>query len=796
MGQFLTPPQVAQFMASLLEPRTDHVGLLDPGAGVGSLSAAMVAELCNRQQRPKSISLTAYELDGDLAGYLRQTVEECERSCERAGIGFSADVIQGDFIRAGVEMLADRRLLESDRKEFACAILNPPYRKINSQSDTRRILRAVGIETSNLYAAFLWLVFRLLKTNGEMIAITPRSFCNGPYFRPFRQAFLREMTIDRIHVFESRKTAFKDADVLQENVIFRAVKNKQSRQAEISSSTGPNDPNIFSRAVSQTELVHPNDPDSVVYIVPDELGTRFAEQAKNFPATLGDLRIQVSTGRVVDFRCKDAIAFESNGRTVPLIYPIHFERGFIVWPKRGKKPNYLKVEPETQSLLVPEGVYVLVKRFSAKEERRRVAAAVCDPDRLPRSPYGFENHLNYFHRKGGGLSASLAKGLAAYLNSTLVDSFFRQFSGHTQVNASDLRSLKYPSLEVLEHIGTKIGDSFPVQEEIDRLVREESGMAGDDPAKVKRRIEESRSVLKALGLPKAQQNERSAMTLLSLLDLKPGRRWAKVTDPLRGISQMMDWIAEHYGKRYAENTRESVRKETIHHLLEAGIIVINPDAPERPTNSGKTVYQIEAGALKLLRTFGKKEWEKNLRRWLASVETLKSRYAKARKMKRIPLRLATGEKIDLSPGGQNVLVKEIIAEFCPRFTPGGMPIYVGDTDMKWAYFNEESLAGLGVKLEAHGKMPDVVVHHVEKDWLVLIEAVTSHGPVDSKRRDELSRLFKTSTAGLVFVTAFLDRSAMIRYLGDISWETEVWVADAPSHMIHFNGERFLGPYGE
>ena len=163
-------------------------------------------------------------------------------------------------------------------------------------------------------------------------------------------------------------------------------------------------------------------------------------------------------------------------------------------------------------------------------------------------------------------------------------------------------------------------------------------------------------------------------------------------------------------------------------------------------------------------------------------------------MAKIPLKLPTGETIELSPGGQNVLVEKIIHEFCPRFTPGGNPIYVGDTEEKYAHFNKTRLTELGVTVDSHGKMPDVVVHHVDKNWLILIEAVTSHGPVNGKRRDELKRLFGKSSAPLVFLTAFLDRSAMVRFLGEISWETEVWVADAPSHMIHFNGERFLGPY--
>lgn len=791
MGQFFSPAPIARFMADLSEVGREQIRLLDPGAGIGSLSAAWVAHACLAQERPKSIHLTAYESDPELAGYLRQTLKRCGAACDDTGIDFHAEVIEADFIGAAVELLAGRSLLEPVHKGFDCAILNPPYRKLNSQSDTRRALRSIGIETSNLYAAFLWLTFRLLDDGGEMVAITPRSFCNGPYFRPFREAFLREMTLTRIHVFESRTAAFKDSEVLQENVIFRAVKSKAKRPALISSSTGPDDPDIYAREVGPDELI---DSDLVIHIVADEIGTRFAERVKDFAATLDDLGIQVSTGRVVDFRARNALAFEANGQTVPLIYPVHFDGGYIAWPKPSKKPNYLKVAADTKSLLVPAGVYVLVKRFSAKEEKRRVTAAVCEPSRLPDVDYGFENHLNYFHRNGSGLPLPMAKGLAAYLNSTLVDTYFRQFSGHTQVNASDLRSLKYPDVATLERIGGRIGESFPNQGEIDALISEESSMAGDDPVKVRQRMEEAQAVIVALGLPRAQQNERSAFTLLALLDLEPGQSWAEASAPLRGIRPIMDWFAEHYGKKYAENTRESVRRQTIHQFLEAGIIVQNPDDPTRAVNSGKNVYQIESGALELLRTYGTKEWEKNLRTWLTSVETLKARYAKERNMARIPLTLATGEKIDLSPGGQNVLVKEIIEEFCPRFTPGAKPIYIGDTDTKWAYFDESALTALGVQVDSHGKMPDVVIHYTDRNWLVLIEAVTSHGPVDGKRHDELKRLFKDSKAGLVFVTAFLDRSAMVKYLGDIAWETEVWVADAPSHLIHFNGERFLGPY--
>ncbi len=691
-------------------------------------------------------------------------------------------------------MLSDRPLLGKTPSAFDCAILNPPYRKLNGESGVRRALRSVGIETSNLYTAFLWLAFRLLDANGEMVAITPRSFCNGPYFRPFRKAFLREMTLRRLHVFESRNTTFKDADVLQENVIFRAVKGKLPGKAVISSSADAEDPDVYSREVPRCEIFSPHDPNLAIHVAPDEYDARFAEYVKGLPLSLDDLGIQVSTGRVVDYRARESLSFEANEKTVPLIYPVHLDNGIVAWPKSGKKPNYLEISQATENLLVPAGVYVLVKRFSAKEEKRRITAAVCEPRRVPGDDYGFENHLNFFHRGRNGLPLEFAKGLAAYLNSTLVDAYFRQFSGHTQVNATDLRNLKYPDTARLERIGGRIGELLPNQKYLDALISEELNMAAADPVKMKRRIEEAKEVLTSLGLPKAQQNERSALTLLALLDLLPDVKWSKASAPPCGITPMMDWFAEHYGKRYAPNTRETVRRQTVHQFLEAGIIIANPDDSARPINSPDTVYQVEKGALGLLRTYDTNQWEKNLRAWLTSVETLKVRCARERKMARIPLKLTTGEKIDLSPGGQNVLVKNIVEEFCSRFTPGGKPIYIGDTDTKWAYFDKAALARLGVTVDSHGKMPDVVVYHAPKKWLVLIEAVTSHGPVDGKRHAELKRLFARCNVGLVFVTAFLDRAAMVRFLGDISWETEVWVADAPSHLIHFNGERFLGPY--
>jgi hypothetical protein len=307
-------------------------------------------------------------------------------------------------------------------------------------------------------------------------------------------------------------------------------------------------------------------------------------------------------------------------------------------------------------------------------------------------------------------------------------------------------------------------------------------------------LEAARQIIISLGLPRAQHNERSALCLLALLNLTPGKAWADAKDPLMGITPIMDWAQEHYGKHYAPNTRETIRRQTMHQFVDAGLALYNPDQLDRSVNSPKAVYQIEPATLALLRTFGTQAWSENLMNYLSGRETLAARYAKERAQNRIPVQIAPGNEITLSPGEHSDLIRSVIEDFAPRFAPGSTLVYAGDAGDKWGYFDAALLAERGVRVDSHGKMPDVVLYYIEKDWLLLVEAVTSHGPVDGKRHAELACLFGGSSAGLVYVTAFPNRSIMSRSLGEIAWETEVWVADTPSHLIHFNGARFLGPY--
>ncbi len=308
-----------------------------------------------------------------------------------------------------------------------------------------------------------------------------------------------------------------------------------------------------------------------------------------------------------------------------------------------------------------------------------------------------------------------------------------------------------------------------------------------------KRIAEAHHILVSLGLPHAQQNERSALCLLALLNLTPRKKWARAENPLMGMTPIMDWARVHYRKEYAPNTRETFRRQTMHQFVDAGIALYNPDMPDRPVNSPKAVYQIEPATLALLCSFGTKAWHDELMDYLSHHETLAAKYAKERKQNRIPVQIAESKKITLSPGEHSKLIRLIIEDFGPRFAPGSVLIYAGDTGDKWGYFDVSLLANLGINVSSHGKMPDVVLYYAARNWLLLVEAVTSHGPVDGKRHTELAQLFVGAKAGRVYVTAFPNRAVMARYLGEIAWETEVWVAEAPSHLIHFDGERFLGP---
>ena len=432
-GQFFTPGSVARFMAELVSPPKEpaHLSILDPGAGIGMLSAALLEHLHGKG------NVTAYELEPLFQDDLRQTLATFEGT---------HTIIKEDFIEAAVKTITTGKTIGS---LFDVAILNPPYKKIQTSSRHRILMRKLGLETSNLYSCFIACAIALGKPGAQVVAILPRSWMNGPYFKPFRFWLLENAALTHIHVFDSRDRAFADDGVLQENVIVRLVVGAQQGKVEVSASHDPTFADVCRRTVPFSEVVTPDDEELFVHV--PTIGSPSTAGLPGKP--LREIGLDICTGPVVDFRLKDHLRMEPVVGSAPLLYSTHFSNGRFEWPRASRKPNAIMINQETRQWLMPNGCYVVLRRFTSKEEKRRVVAYLLDQASLPGELVGFENHLNVIHQNKQGLEPAVARGLVAYLNSQAVDDYFRTFSGHTQVNATDLRRLKYPSIEELKELG-------------------------------------------------------------------------------------------------------------------------------------------------------------------------------------------------------------------------------------------------------------------------------------------------------------------------------------------------------
>lgn len=308
------------------------------------------------------------------------------------------------------------------------------------------------------------------------------------------------------------------------------------------------------------------------------------------------------------------------------------------------------------------------------------------------------------------------------------------------------------------------------------------------------KIEEAQAILRALGMPAAQCNEMSALTLLALCNLKEDESWENATQYSYGVSKgIMQFVNSEYGKTYAPNTRETFRRQVLHQFVQAGIAIYNPDEPDLPVNSPRAHYALSEEVLKVVQQYKSDSWVKALDKFKDELGFLTDQYHKKRTLNQIPVRLPDGEILRLSPGKHNELQAAIIEHFASRFAKGGTILYFGDTEKKDIHVDVEGLEKLGIPINQHSKLPDVVIYEPKKNWLFLIEAVTTHGPVSPKRLMELEDFLKGCKIGKVYVSAFPDMKTFKKYSNDIAWETEVWLKEVPDHMIHFNGDKFLGP---
>lgn len=470
-AQYYTSKNIAEYMASMFnKPKKKVIRIIDAGCGLGILTASFLERLIQLEDnKVKTVIITMYEIDNHVINKLQHNMCELYNRCRNKGIEIKYTINNVNFISSfsSVEDFHTKRI-------YDYAIMNPPYMKLAVESDDNIRLEELGIKVPNYYAAFVSLAKRLLVNKGELVAITPRSFCNGAYFLSFRQDILRDMTFDKIHLFESRTDVFKEDDVLQENVIFHCIKKESKSNNKISILHSYNDSfeELSINKRNFEDVVVPNDDNLIIRILKDDDEKEITGKINSLTCKLDDLDIQVSTGPVVDFREPEEIQSKERVQNgIPFFFSEHFSTEGIEWPKNNvNKYNYIILNEKNKNKMRKNGNYVLVKRMTSKEERRRIVSALCIGGNYDYEYFAFDNKVNYFHRNKEGLPIIMAKGLSIFLNSTIVDRYFRTFSGNTQVNVTDLKSLNYPNRLQLQQLGEKYDIIYRHQDLIDEEI--------------------------------------------------------------------------------------------------------------------------------------------------------------------------------------------------------------------------------------------------------------------------------------------------------------------------------------
>jgi adenine-specific DNA-methyltransferase len=452
-GHFGTPQAIAEFMADLIsEIPSGTLRILDPGAGVGILSAALCQRIL-REHSSRRLEIEMWESDPKLVPHLRRTIDHCRKSLIESGHQLDYTIHKGDFVLANTQ----KTLFDSGPDpSFHLTLLNPPYYKVRKESAQALAMEHVVHGQPNIYAFFMAVAADLLLPAGKMVAITPRSYFNGTYFRQFRQWFFQRMTARHIHLFESRTEAFNEDAVLQENVILLAEKCGKPSNVVLTTSHGRDLADVERTSAEYEKVLDNSKGAQIVRVATSSFEHDIVETLDALPSRLRDLEIEVSTGPVVTFRSTDYLRYERSEDTAPLLW-MHNVRPFVTqYPPRKRKPAHIAVGEGSMRLLLPAKRYILLKRFTAKEEKKRLVAGIMEASDSYSQWVGLENHLNYVYRRGGDITRIEAIGLAAYFNSVLLDRYFRTVSGNTQVNAAEMRRMPMPDRQVLMTIGNEV----------------------------------------------------------------------------------------------------------------------------------------------------------------------------------------------------------------------------------------------------------------------------------------------------------------------------------------------------
>lgn len=456
-AQFFTPKEVSSFMANMFTIDKQNIKLLDPGAGVGNLTAAFCHRLLSSSHK-HSITVDAYENDPELIPALENVLEVCKTELKNNGHTLTYGILEEDFVLHNKEYLENGCCGKSDSYDYV--ISNPPYYKLDKSSPQAVVMRKFISAHPNIYALFMVLSAKMLKEGGELVFITPRSFCSGMYYRKFRNWFLQTVRISHIHIFESRRDIFNTDQVLQENILIRADRSNGSQEAvRITSSKSKSFDAFKEMKVEKRDILFHKNSDTFIRIPSSSRDVAMSRLIDTWPNTLNDLGLEISTGPVVVFRTKENVQYliEKSEKIAPLLWMHNFHNMNIEWPvKKKNKPNSIYVNEKTKSLLLPVKNYVLLKRFSSKEQTKRLYAAVLLKEDFPYDVVGIENHVNYIHKRNGEMTKEETIGIAALLNTSLIDNYFRSLNGNTQVNAVDIRSLPLPDVNQIIEIGGRV----------------------------------------------------------------------------------------------------------------------------------------------------------------------------------------------------------------------------------------------------------------------------------------------------------------------------------------------------
>lgn len=773
IGQFFTSVETARYMASMFSNvNKKELNILDPGAGSGILSAAVIEHLEN-ESNVRKIKLTCYENNIDVIPVLKSNLEYLKK---RSNIAIEYQIIEENYITSQHDEFNCTLLSKGKMQKYDWVISNPPYKKIPKDAKEAISMTSLCHGAPNLYFLFVSMGLFNLDSQGEMVYIIPRSWTSGAYFKKFREYLFSQGKVRHVHLFVSRDKVFENETVLQETIIIKIDKKDLTGSIKITSSeTNKDFDNIRMIEVPYDTVISGSE--KFVYLVTSEEELKVLEILGKWDETLPSIGLKMRTGITVDFRSKEYLRNESGEDIVPLIYAQHIKEGKVVFPIQKE---YEYITTERSGLIQKNKNYLLVKRFTTKEEKRRLQCGIYLSSLLPQYQYiSTQNKVNFIEGIETDMSEELVYGLYGLFNSTIYDLYYRILNGSTQVNSTEINTMPVPKIAEIEQIGKALINNGDLSvEACDKILE----------GYLMNKKGEAREILNRLDMPERQQADICCYSLLAMAGIEPSMSWKEATNEWVRIHDIIQYTEEHYEVKYAENSRETFRKQAIHHFRNAALIEDNGKA----TNSPNYRYRITSEALELIQAFKTKEWESKLNDFKEEHQSLKGIYASKKEMTKMPV-MINEEAFTFSTGSHNKLQKLIIEEFAPRFAPLSECLYVGDTIEKDLVKNTEKLSELGFEITLHDKMPDVVLYRPDKDWIYFIEAVTSVGPMDPKRIKEIEEMTQSVKSGKIYVTAFLDFKTFKKFSEQLAWETEVWIADMPDHMVHLNGDRFLGP---